>query len=372
MKKLQPLADVRLGEASVEGLKRLLEPFAKTVSPGPRDLVAVKIHPGEAGNSSFVKPDRVAAVVRALRLPAGRTFLTDTTVLYSGRRMTAPDCVTLAAEHGFRVPDTPPFLVADGLRGDDEAVFTAPEEFLTGDAHLARLICDADLMIVISHFKGHLLAGFGGAIKNLGMGCASRAGKLWQHSTVSPILKADRCTGCGICAVHCPEGAISIPDLPVRDADLCTGCGECLGRCPEGAWKVSWDQEMETFNRRMAEYAFCVTRAARPVLYVNFITEVVPDCDCMSDSNTALVADIGAAVSTDPVALDQACYDLVRRAEVPEGSPVAGRAGAGDDKFRAFREDADPELQLRIAESLGIGTRSYLIRGQDTNRGKTG
>jgi uncharacterized Fe-S center protein len=368
---LLPEADVRLGKASVEGLGRLLAPFVKTVSAGPRDLVAVKIHPGEAGNSSFVKPSLVAAVVRALELPKGGTFLTDTTVLYSGRRMSAPDCATLAAEHGFRVPDTPPFLVADGLRGDDETVFAAPDGFLTGKAHLARLICDADLMVVISHFKGHLLAGFGGAIKNLGMGCASRAGKLWQHSSVSPVLKADRCTGCGICAVHCPEGAISIRKTALRDAARCTGCGECLGRCPEGAWKVSWDQDMETFNRRMAEYAFCVTRAAKPALYVTFITDVVPDCDCMSDSNPALVEDIGVAVSTDPVALDQACFDQVRQAGVPDGSPLAGRAGSGDEKFTAFRKDADPTLQLSIAESLGVGTRSYSIRGQDTNSAKT-
>lgn len=339
----------------------LAEPLRDRVRPGPRDLVGVKIHPGEAGNSSFVKPGSIAGIVRALGLPVGRTFLTDTTVLYSGRRMTAPDCATLASEHGFRVPDTPPFLVADGLRGDDEILFSTPAGFLTRQAHLARLVCDADLLVVVSHFKGHLLSGFGGAVKNLGMGCASRAGKLWQHSTVSPVLKADRCTGCGICAEHCPEGAIVIRRVAVRDTGLCTGCGECLGRCPESAWKVSWDQDLETFNRRMAEYAWCVTRAANPVLFVNVLRDIVPDCDCMSDTHPPLVDDIGIAVSTDPVALDQACFDLVRQAPVPGTSPLAGRAGAGDDKFTAFRSDADPLLQLAIAEALAIGTRSYRL-----------
>jgi len=352
--------EVMLGRGSVS---ELLRPLRGLVRPGPRDLVAVKIHPGEAGNGSYVKPERISEVVRALDLPEGRTFLTDTTVLYSGRRTTAPDCAALASEHGFRVPDTPPFLVADGLRGDDEVLVPTPDGFETRRAHLARLVCDADLMVVVSHFKGHLLSGFGGAVKNLGMGCASRAGKLWQHSTVSPVLREERCTGCGICAEHCPEGAIAIRGTAVRDAGLCSGCGECLGRCPESAWKVSWDQDMETFNRRMAEYAWCVMHAARPVLFVSFLTDIVPDCDCMSDTHPPLVADIGVAASVDPVALDQACFDLVRRAPVPTDSPLAGRAHEGDDKFTAFRPGADPLLQLAIAESLGVGARSCRIVG---------
>lgn len=343
------------------GFRDLLQPFAGKVSPGPRELTAVKIHPGEEGNTSFIGAETIGGIVHALDLPAGRTFLTDTTVLYSGRRMTGPDCTRLAVEHGFQTPATPPFIVADGLRGRDERLFRCPDGFQAENARLARLVCDADLMVVVSHFKGHLLSGFGGALKNLGMGCASRAGKLWQHSSVSPVLIEERCTGCGICAVDCPEEAISVEGTAVRDTAICTGCGECLGRCPESAWRVSWDQNMTTFMRRMTEYAWAVTRAANPVLYINSVLEVTPDCDCMADTGAPLSEDVGFAASTDPVALDQACLDLVTGAGVPQGSPLQGRAGPGVDKFRAFRPDIDGSLQLEIAESLGMGSRRYTL-----------
>lgn len=346
---------------SICGFIDLLGPFSGEVSSGPRELTAVKIHPGEEGNTSFIGADVIAGMISAMDLPADRTFLTDTTVLYSGRRMTGPDCSRLAAEHGFRVPATPPFMVADGLRGRDEVLFGTPAGFQADSARLARLICDADLMVVVSHFKAHLLSGFGGALKNLGMGCASRAGKLWQHSSVNPVLVEERCTGCGVCAVECPEGAISVEGIAVRKPDICTGCGECLGRCPESAWRVSWDQNMRTFMRRMTEYAWAVTRAARPVLYINAVTDIVPDCDCMADTGAPLAEDVGFAASTDPVALDQACLDLVTGARVPPGSPLEGRAGPGVDKFRAFRPGIDGTLQLEMAESLGIGSRMYTL-----------
>jgi len=321
------------------------------------DTLAVKVHPGEEGNSSYVSPENVNRVVEALCPDRGRIFLTDTTVLYPGRRMSAPDYLHLTREHGFGLPWTPPFIVADGLRGEDEVKVKMPDGFQMKEAHIASIISNSDAMAIVSHFKGHLLTGFGGALKNLGMGCASRAGKLYQHSSVKPLIKTDKCTACGICSVHCHAKAISIVRFAKIDSSVCSGCGECLGRCPEGAIGVSWNQNMSVFMQRMIEYAYAAVSVSNHLVYINFVTAVVPDCDCMHDTAPALVDDIGILASIDPVAIDLASLDLVTAAPDSVNSPV--NAGAGADKFRAFRPDIDGKMQLSIAESIGMGSTEY-------------
>lgn len=342
------------------GFDELLRGFNAGARLRATDILAVKLHPGEEGNTSHVKPAEVAGILAALRPGTQRIFLTDTTVLYPGRRMNAPDYLKLAGEHGFGPPATPPFIAADGLRGESEIRVSTPRGFLTQEAHIASLIGTADAMVVISHFKGHMLAGFGGALKNLGMGCASRAGKLYQHSSVRPLIEAEKCVACGVCAAHCPAGAIRVGKAAEIDAELCTGCGECLGRCPAGAISVSWDQDFEVFIRRMAEYAWAAVSVSNPILYVNFVTSVVPDCDCMRDTGPALVDDLGVLASADPVAVDSASLDLVTSAPPAAGSPV--KASSGEDKFKAIRPDIKGELQLEIAESLGLGSAAYRLR----------
>ncbi len=344
----------------IVAFRKLFAPFRDNGRADRHDLIAVKIHPGEVGNTSFVTAEEVNAVTTALDLKLRGAFLTDTTVLYPGRRRTAPDCIALAREHGFGHPETLPFIVADGLRGNSETLIDAPDKsFMTDEFSLASIICDTDRMAVISHFKGHLLSGFGGAVKNLGMGCATRKGKFEMHSSVTPFLRKDKCSGCGICAEYCPEDAITVETLAEIDSAKCIGCGECLGVCPTGAWRISWNQEMDTFLRRMVEYAYCAAAASNPYVYVNFITKVVPDCDCLPDSGSPFVDDIGIAVSSDPVALDKASLDMVTAAPSAKGSPIEKQAGTGDDKFRVFRPDIDGILQLEIAESLGLGTMKY-------------
>ncbi|KZD15497.1 MAG: hypothetical protein AO395_05975 [Candidatus Fermentibacter daniensis] len=341
-------------------MRALLSGFALRDDDGT-GLYAVKIHAGEHGNTRFVPPSSVNSVVRALDLPPDRTFLTDTTVLYRGRRLTAPAYLHLAFEHGFGLPATPPFIVADGLRGTDEIPVKLPSCCEGTTARIARLISEADRMTVISHFKGHLLTGFGGAIKNLGMGCASRGGKLYQHSSVKPVVRPKKCVSCGLCAAHCPAGAISLEGGPAFISDaLCIGCGECIQRCPEGAAGVDWNQDQGVFVRRMVEYAIAVVSVTRIDVFVNFVTKVSGDCDCQEDQDGLLVDDIGILASKDPVALDQACLDLVTAAESAEESPVAG-AGPGVDKFRAFRPDVDGTLQLETAQMLGLGSREYTL-----------
>ncbi len=335
----------------------LLKKIVSDINIHTTDTLAIKLHPGEEGNSSFVSPDHVNGVVKALDLQTDRVFLTDTTVLYPGRRMSAPDYIRLAHEHGFGLPYTAPFIVADGLRGENEVIVRMPEGFQTEEAHIAFLISTSDALVVISHFKGHLLTGFGGALKNLGMGCASRTGKLYQHSSVKPIVKTDNCTACGICAAHCHVNAISIGTAAIINPDICAGCGECLGRCPEAAIHVSWNQSMNIFMRRMVEYAWAAVKVTKPLVYVNFLTSIVPDCDCMRDSAPPFVDDIGILASTDPVSIDMASLDLVTATPAAMNSPL--KAGAGVDKFAACRPEIDGTLQLSIAESIGLGSSEY-------------
>jgi len=337
------------------GIAELLASYRFTGNS--KDLTAVKIHPGEEGNSSYVSAELVKTVVGALDLPERRTFLTDTTVLYGGRRMNAPDYISLAHSHGFRMPELPPFIVADGLAGTDEYTVTLPDHCETKVARLAGILAGTDRTVVISHFKGHLLAGFGGAIKHLGMGWASKAGKLYQHSSVMPFVAQSRCTVCGACVSVCGASAITLSDSSAHiDESICTGCGECIQRCPASTIRISWNQEAHTFMQRMAEYALAATMATEVSVYVNFLINISPDCDCMGNEGPPLVEDIGVLASTDPVAIDQASLDLVTAA----GS-VSKDINEGEDKFLHVRPDRDGREQLRAGERIGLGSREYKL-----------
>ncbi len=339
------------------GFNELLAPYRFVNTKSNRDLTAVKIHPGEEGNSSYIPPSLVKMVVDALELPYRRTFLTDTTVLYGGRRMTAPDYVSLAWDHGFRMPDLPPFIVADGLAGTDEFRVALPPQCETKIARLAAALGRTDNAVMISHFKGHLLAGFGGSIKHLGMGWAAKAGKLYQHSSVMPYVKEDKCTFCKACIAVCGSSAIETLESTVRiNEQKCTGCGDCIQRCPFGAIRVSWNQEAHSFISRMVEYALGASMATTIPVYVNFLINISPDCDCMKNEGPPIVNDIGVVACSDPVAIDQACLDLVT-----EAIPREGNAKAGTDKFLQIRPDRDGREQLRIGEEIGLGNIEYRL-----------
>ena len=354
------MSDVRflpVEKMNQAGFKELLAPYLFVNTQSDKDLTAVKIHPGEEGNSSYIPPSLVKMVVDALELPYRRTFLTDTTVLYGGRRMTAPDYVSLAWDHGFRMPDLPPFIVADGLAGTEEFSVALPPQCETEVARLAAALERTDNAVMISHFKGHLLAGFGGSIKHLGMGWAAKAGKLYQHSSVMPYVKEDKCTFCKACISVCGSSAIESLESTVRiNEQKCTGCGDCIQRCPVGAIRISWNQEAHTFISRMVEYALGASMATTIPVYVNFLINISPDCDCMKNEGPPMVKDIGVVASSDPVAIDQACLDLVTAA-----IPLDDNAEAGIDKFLLIRPDRDGREQLRIGEEIGLGSREYRL-----------
>jgi len=326
-------------------------------------LIAVKVHFGERGNDSFMSPVLVRRVVDKVKEAGGKPFLTDTATLYSGSRRNAADHVSLALEHGFGMEVTgAPIIIADGLRGGDFVEAPIDGKHLKS-AKIASGLAEADGMIVVSHFKGHEMAGFGGAVKNLAMGGAPPIGKKEQHSARMAVNQ-DECVACGNCAEICPEGAIAIGSKASIDAASCIGCGECLQVCPEKAIDLDWETDVAEMMERMAEYALgAASLQPGRIGYINLLMSITPDCDCAAWSDAPLVPDIGMLSSLDPVALDQACWDLVSEQVGLAASKLEAGHAAGEDKFAGAWPNTSPDVQLRHAESLGLGSREYeLIR----------
>jgi len=327
-----------------------------------RPLVAVKLHFGEKGNTSFIRPIYVRQVVDALWEAGGRPFLTDANTVYVGTRAEAVSHLTTAIENGFAYAVVrAPLIIADGLTGKAEVeVKINQEQFKT--VYLAEALVEADSLVVLSHFKLHELSGFGGALKNVGMGGASRRGKLAQHSNISPKVTAKKCTGCGECVEHCAQEAIGLnleTKKAVIDPAKCVGCAECILVCPYGNIQIQWNESIPVFLKKMMEYAYGHLKDKKGrAVFVNFITQVSPACDCYGHNDAAIVSDLGILASRDPVALDQACADLVNQAKGLPGSALKKKS-AGTDKFKDIYPQVDWPIQLEYAEQLGLGTREY-------------
>lgn len=321
------------------------------------DLCGIKLHFGEYGNDTFIQPPFVRVVVDKVRELGAKPFLTDTSTLYSGMRHNAVDHLNVACMHGF-APSVvnAPIIIADGLLGkNDIPVEINKKHFKT--VRIADAIRRASSLVVLSHFKGHEMAGFGGAIKNLAMGGASIQGKLDQHATHVQIDQ-EICVGCGRCVKVCPQQALSLIDGKSHvDVSKCIGCFECITVCPVKAISIDWSTEIVPFVERMTEYAYGVVKDRQDhICYINFVMNVTPDCDCVEWSDVPLVADIGILASHDPVALDQACFDLVNQAKAldPKFADAA-------DKFTARWPHTRGDIQLSYGESIGLGTREYKL-----------
>jgi len=273
------------------------------------DSVAIKVHFGEKGNTRYVSPGHIRPVIEALAPFKGRLSLTDANTLYRGMRLNATDHMMIAKEHGFEALKTK-IVIADGQAGEEEEEITIPGRIFSR-VKIARHIARANAVIAISHFKGHILFGFGGAIKNLGMGCGSRAGKLEMHSKIKPYVNAD-CISCGQCVENCPADAISMQEgeKALIDPDRCIGCAECIAICCNEAIEVPWHGATSfEVMERCAEYALGAGKGKTRVC-VNFVHHLTKDCDCMPDSEV-IGKDVGLVASADPVACDQASFDLV-------------------------------------------------------------
>jgi uncharacterized Fe-S center protein len=335
-----------------------------------RDLVAIKLHFGEKGNTAFVRPIFLRKIVEEVRRCKGKPFLTDANTLYVGTRSEAISHLTTARENGFdfSVVDAP-VVIADGLRGNS-AVKVRIDKPIFKTVSIAHDIYMADVLIAVTHFKGHELSGFGGTLKNLGMGCASREGKLSQHSDISPKVTAKDCTGCEFCRPRCPGQAISVVDQTTKDKShrrvaridpqKCIGCGECILTCPSEAIQIQWNRDIPRFQKKMVEYAYgAIEKKKGKTLYLNFLTQISPYCDCYGYSDTPIVRDIGILSSEDPVAIEQASVDLVNTEPGNRDSKLPKNWGPGEDKFRALYPQVDWTIQLAYAEELGMGTREY-------------
>ncbi|MCF8111053.1 MAG: DUF362 domain-containing protein [Desulfobacteraceae bacterium] len=348
-------------DSGVKKLQRLIDTAGLGSCIRDRDLVALKLHFGELGNTAFIRPVYIRHVVNSVKEAGGVPFLTDANTLYAGSRGDAVHHLATAVSNGFAYPVVEaPLIIADGLRGNTEtAVEINQKQFK--EVYIGTEIVNSDAMLSVAHFKGHELSGFGGAIKNIGMGCASRRGKMQQHSGIAPGVKKKKCIGCGDCAEHCASGAIDMVDEVAQiDQEKCIGCGECILVCEQEAIQTKFAQFGEDFLERMVEYTLGVLKTKKEkTLCINFINHVSPACDCVPYNDAPIVRDIGIVASTDPVAIDQASVDLVNNEPALPGSCLSAHTDAGADKFRGVYPKVDWTHQLVYAEQLGLGTREY-------------
>jgi len=334
------------GMSLLQKLKLLVDRTGISEVVKKDDLVAIKIHFGEYGNMAYIRPNYVRVLTDRVKELGGKPFLTDANTLYKGSRSNAID-------HLVQEVTGAPLVIADGLRGSDEVEVPIDGQYVK-NAKIGSAIALSNVVIAVTHFKGHEQTGFGGTLKNLGMGSASRSGKLEQHSTSKPVVVTDNCTACGMCERHCPTGAVKVVKgengkrYALIDYDACIGCGECVAMCDYGAMTPQWNASSDLLSMKIAEYSKAVLKDKRG-LFISFITNVSPDCDCWSINRPPVAPDIGIAASTDPVALDQACIDLVIKT-------------VGKDPFHEVHPEVSWKAQLEHGEKIGLGSRKYELK----------
>lgn len=331
-----------------------------------KKFVAIKIHFGEPGNLAYLRPNFARAVADLVKEQGGYPFLTDCNTLYAGRRKNALEHITSAYENGFSPFSTGcHVIIADGLKGLDEVAVPVENGELVTEAKIGRAIMDADVILSLSHFKGHENAGFGGALKNLGMGGGSRAGKMEQHCSGKPEVNPKRCVGCRQCAKFCAQNAIAYGEgkggKAHIDHALCVGCGRCIAACNFDAIRNRNASANSELNKKIAEYTKAVV-TGRPQFHISIVMDVSPFCDCHGDNDVPIIQDVGMFASVDAVALDMACVDACNRQPALPGSLLAEQLEHGcdhHDHFRSISPDTDWRTCLAHAEKIGVGTMSY-------------
>lgn len=325
-----------------------------------KKYAAIKIHFGEPGNLAFLRPNYAQAVVKVIQDLGGKAFLTDCNTLYVGGRKNALDHLDTAYRNGFSPFSTDcHILIGDGLKGtDDVAVPVANGEYVK-EAKIGRAIMDADVFISLTHFKGHEATGFGGTLKNIGMGCGSRAGKMEMHSAGKPFIDQEKCVGCGRCVKICAHDAPQITDRKAFiDQEKCVGCGRCIGVCPMDAVSAANDESNDILNCKIAEYTKAVLDG-REHFHISIVIDVSPNCDCHAENDIPIVPNVGMFASFDPVALDQACADAVNRQPVMPGSQLDRMPKVHGDHFKDSAPVTDWKVAIRHAVKIGLGTDQY-------------
>lgn len=325
---------------------------------------AIKIHFGEYGNLSFLRPNYAKVVADYVKELGGKPFLTDCNTLYVGSRKNALDHLDTAYVNGFSPFQTGcHVIIGDGLKGTDEALVPINGEYVK-EAKIGQAIMDADIFISLTHFKGHEMAGFGGALKNIGMGCGSRAGKMEQHCDGKPEVDQELCVGCGACGKICAHDAPVIGNKKATiDWEKCVGCGRCLAVCPKDAISAKFEDSVAMLNYKMAEYSLAVCQN-RPCFHISLICDVSPNCDCHSENDIPIIPNVGMLASFDPVALDQACADLCNQMPPMRGSILFDNLEKhenceGHDHFHMTHPDTEWRTCIEHAIKIGLGTDQY-------------
>lgn len=323
-------------------------------------FTAIKLHFGEYGNLAFLRPNYARVVADLVKELGGKPFLTDCNTLYVGSRKNALDHLETAYANGFSPMTTGcQVIIGDGLKGTDEVEVPVEGEYLKS-AKIGRAVMDADVFISLNHFKGHEMAGFGGALKNIGMGCGSRAGKMEMHSDGKPKVIRDKCIGCKACSRICAHDAPQFADGKAAiDYNKCVGCGRCIAICPIDAIFSPNDSSCEMLNIKMAEYSKAVL-AGRPHFHISLICDVSPNCDCHSENDAPIIPNVGMLASFDPVALDMACADLCNTQPVLANSCIGHHhQDCETDRFQLNHPDTDWRTCVAHAEKIGIGSSEY-------------
>ena len=352
----------------LDKMERLVRKAGITQIDFEQKFTAIKIHFGEPGNLAYLRPNFAARMTTLLRSLGAKVYLTDCNTLYSGRRSNAVDHLQSAMENGYNpISAQCPVIIADGVKGTEFREIPIEGAEYCPAPKIGTAIADADIIISMTHFKGHEQTGFGGTLKNLGMGCASVGGKLELHSTAQPAINRDNCRGCNICVRHCAHDAIHLDDShkAVIDYDRCVGCGQCIALCQYDAAQVASYNTSEQLNYKIAEYTKAVLKD-KSNFHISFIMNVSPECDCWNHNDAAIVPDLGIAASFDPVALDKACADIVIAApmlhtnnRLAENHNHDHDSLEGADKFHMIHPDTNWQSGLSHAQKLGLGTTNY-------------
>lgn len=355
----------RVGVSLTEKLQRIIKKAGITDIDMDGKFVAIKMHFGELGNLSYLRPNYAKAVADVVKECGGKPFLTDCNTLYPGSRKNALEHLDCANINGFNTITTGcQIIIGDGLRGTDDITVPVRNGEYCKEAYIGRAVMDADIFISLTHFKGHESTGFGGAIKNIGMGCGSRAGKMQQHNSGKPIVHDDLCRGCRRCAKECGSDAITYENgKAVINQDICKGCGRCIGACVFDAIEnQNWNAN-EILGRKMAEYSHAVCDG-RPTFHISLVRDISPNCDCHGENDAPILPDVGIFASFDPVALDQACVDACLHATPMPNSQLSDNLA--DPHWHHHHDnflDSNPNVRwketLEHAEKIGLGTREY-------------
>ena len=350
----------KIGENLQMKLNRLMKKAGMETIDFQDKYVAIKMHFGERGNLSYLRPNYAKTVVDLVRELGGRPFLTDCNTLYVGGRKNALDHIDTAYVNGFSPFSTGcHVIIGDGLKGTDDVDVPVNGEYVKA-AKIGRAVMDADVIISLTHFKGHEMTGFGGTLKNLGMGCGSRAGKMDMHSTGKPYVDQSRCIGCHQCEKICAHGAPEFTDGKASiNHDKCVGCGRCIGVCPKDAVLAAKDATHDIINKKIAEYSLAVVQG-RPNFHISLVVDVSPYCDCHGEHDRAIVPNVGMFASFDPVALDVACADAVNAQPIIMDSILGeSRGHENRDYFGQVSPNTNWKVGIEHGVKIGLGNSEY-------------